>query len=53
MDTLLQKAAEMGYFKLGSTVILLFANGSRVSWKNNLQIGDKISFGGALAQIHN
>lgn len=50
MDTLLQKAAEMGYFKLGSTVILLFANGAQVQWKNDLQAGDKISFGDALAE---
>jgi phosphatidylserine decarboxylase len=45
----LQKADEMGYFKLGSTVILLFANGQAVNWKHELHAGDKISLGQALA----
>ena len=47
----LQKAAEMGYFKLGSTVIVLFANGDQVQWQNHLQSGDKIRLGQALATI--
>ena len=47
----LQQAAEMGYFKLGSTVILLFANNKRVQWQQGLHAGDKISFGEALGHI--
>lgn len=49
--TTLQKAAEMGYFKLGSTVILLFADNQRVQWKNNFHSGGKIRFGEALGTI--
>lgn len=53
VETLLQKAAEMGYFKLGSTVILLFADNKRVQWQQGLQAGDQIRFGQALgATIH-
>ena len=44
----LQKAAEMGYFKLGSTVILLFAEGSGIIWRPDLKAGDGIRFGEAL-----
>ena len=51
IDTVLQKAVEMGYFKLGSTVVLLFAEGSHIQWKNDLHAGDKIRFGEALADI--
>lgn len=50
-NTVLLKAAEMGYFKLGSTVILLFADGQRVDWGKDLQAGDKLRFGEALAMI--
>lgn len=48
VNTVLQKACEMGYFKLGSTVILLFANGAKVQWKHHLRPGDAIQFGNAL-----
>lgn len=51
IDTVLQKADEMGYFKLGSTVVLLFAEGSNIQWKNDLHAGDKIRLGQALADI--
>lgn len=51
MDIVLRKAAEMGYFKLGSTVVLLFADGSRVHWKKDLQAGTTIRFGDPLADI--
>ena len=50
-NTILKKAAEMGYFKLGSTVILLFADGERMEWKDNLHAGDKIRLGEVLADI--
>lgn len=51
INTVLEKAAEMGYFKLGSTVILLFADGQRVQWRDNLRAGDAIRFGEALGTI--
>ena len=50
-DTVLKKAAEMGYFKLGSTVVLLFADGQRVQWNSDLHAGDNIRLGEALAVI--
>ncbi len=49
--TVLQKAAEMGYFKLGSTVIVLFAEGHRAQWQQNLRAGDRIQVGEALGSI--
>lgn len=53
INTILQKAAEMGYFKLGSTVVLLFADSQRVKWNSNLAAGDPIRFGEAMAVINN
>ncbi len=53
VKTTLKKTAEMGYFKLGSTVILLFAEGQRVQWQHHLQAGDKIRFSEALGSIDN
>jgi len=47
----LNKAAEMGYFKLGSTVILLFADNQHMQWNSNLHAGDNIRMGDALAEI--
>lgn len=52
-NTLLQKAAEMGYFKLGSTVILLFADSQRMQWNSSLHAGGKIRFGEALGITKN
>jgi phosphatidylserine decarboxylase len=49
----LNKADEMGYFKLGSTVVLLFANGEKVNWSDRLQAGSAIRFGEALGEIAN
>ena len=48
VNTALQKAVEMGYFKLGSTVVLLFADGERMQWRPDLQAGSGIRFGEAL-----
>lgn len=48
VNTALQKAVEMGYFKLGSTVVLLFAEGERMQWRPDLQAGSGIRFGEAL-----
>lgn len=50
-NTILQKSAEMGYFKLGSTVVLLFADSQRMEWNSDLQAGDNIRLGEALADI--
>ena len=47
----LQKAEEMGYFKLGSTVILLFAEKQHVRWQAGLKSGDKIQFGEAIGSL--
>ena len=49
----LLKGQEMGYFKLGSTVIVLFSNGQQATWRKNLNPGDKIQFGQALGAIEN
>jgi len=50
INTKLQQAAEMGYFKLGSTVILLFTDGERMPWKQALSAGDTIRFGEAMSE---
>lgn len=47
----LRQGDEMGYFKLGSTVILLFANGEQVHWQEQLSAGSAIRFGEALGTI--
>ncbi|KTD66343.1 archaetidylserine decarboxylase [Legionella spiritensis] len=44
----LQKGDEMGYFKLGSTVVLLFADGERLNWTSSLHAGSGIRYGQAL-----
>ncbi|MDP3704625.1 MAG: archaetidylserine decarboxylase [Legionellaceae bacterium] len=49
--TILQKAAEMGYFKLGSTVILLFSNDAHVQWRSDMCAGKEIRFGEALGDF--
>lgn len=48
---LLQQGAEMGYFKLGSTVILLFAEGMRMQWDANVQAGATVRMGQAIGQF--
>jgi phosphatidylserine decarboxylase len=45
------QGAEMGYFKLGSTVIVLFANAVQVQWHKALKAGSPIRFGEALGEI--
>ncbi len=47
----LLKGQEMGYFKLGSTVILLLSNQDKARWQAHLSPGDKIRFGQALGVI--
>jgi phosphatidylserine decarboxylase len=51
MNKALGQGDEMGYFKLGSTVILLFANGEQVHWQEHLKAGSAIRFGEALGTI--
>ena len=47
----LQQGAEMGYFKLGSTVILLFAEGNRIQWEANLTAGSMVRLGQGFGEI--
>ncbi|MDP1602486.1 MAG: archaetidylserine decarboxylase [Legionella sp.] len=42
------QGAEMGYFKLGSTVVLLFADGEKLKWLDDIKAGDSIQYGQAL-----
>ncbi|PJD91607.1 MAG: phosphatidylserine decarboxylase [Legionella sp.] len=44
----LGKAMEMGYFKLGSTVVLLFENAQQMAWLEHLKAGDDIRLGQAM-----
>lgn len=44
----LLKASEMGYFKLGSTVIMLFDDKHAVEWESSLSIGSPLYMGQAL-----
>ena len=44
----LEKGAEMGRFKLGSTVILLFGKDA-INWRENLQAGSPVNLGHAFA----
>jgi phosphatidylserine decarboxylase len=51
MNKSMAQGDEMGYFKLGSTVVLLFANGEKVHWNKNLKAGSAVRFGEALGEI--
>lgn len=44
------QGAEVGYFKLGSTVIALFAR-REIQWQNELQPQDPVKFGQSLGMI--
>ncbi len=50
-EKILAKGAEMGFFKLGSTVVLLFAEGSKVAWEASLAAGTSIRFGEKMGDI--
>lgn len=50
-DTFVHQGDEMGYFKLGSTVILLFADECNIQWNRDLKAGDCIRYGEDLAAI--
>lgn len=43
---------EMGFFKLGSTVVLLFANGNKIKWNERLHAGSEVRFGESLGEIN-
>lgn len=49
----LAQGDEMGYFKLGSTVVLLFAQGQSMQWESSLQAGSALCFGQALGTFFN
>ncbi|GGI84787.1 archaetidylserine decarboxylase [Legionella impletisoli] len=49
--TELDKSQEMGYFKLGSTVILLFSNHCPIEWETTLHNGSRIQLGEPLARV--
>ncbi|MDI1351775.1 MAG: archaetidylserine decarboxylase, partial [bacterium] len=52
-NTLMAQGDEMGFFKLGSTVVLLFANGNKMQWDPSLNAGSSIRFGQPLgAFVH-
>lgn len=46
----LDKGAELGHFKIGSTVILLYGK-NRINWSPTLQSGSTVLFGQALGKI--
>ncbi|HAU0256459.1 TPA: phosphatidylserine decarboxylase [Legionella pneumophila] len=50
-DKFISQGSEMGYFKLGSTVVLLFANGEKIQWDKELLAGSKIQLGKPMAII--
>lgn len=51
VNTIFQKAQEMGYFKLGSTVIVLFSDEKQINFGNNIKPGASIRFGEELANF--
>ena len=52
MHKMLAKGDEMGFFKLGSTVVLLFANGQQMQWDEHLKAGSAIRLGQAMGHIN-
>lgn len=48
-----QQGAEIGYFKLGSTVILLFEKDIPIQWRENIKTGASVKFGEALGGFSN
>ncbi len=46
-----ERGAEMGYFEMGSTVILLFGK-DKISWNTNLQAGSKVQYGEWIASLN-
>lgn len=50
-EKIIKKGEEMGYFKLGSTVILLFSQEVKMRWLETHQSGNSIRLGEALGQV--
>lgn len=48
----LKKADEVGYFKLGSTAIVLFAEESKIEWTPALKAGVDVRLGEALGMVN-
>lgn len=48
---IMSQGNEMGYFKLGSTVVLLFANGEKMQWDKGLLAGSKIQLGQPMGTL--
>ncbi len=48
----LQQGDEVGYFKLGSTAIVLFAEESQVEWTPALRAGVRVRLGEALGMVN-
>ncbi|MBA2652039.1 MAG: phosphatidylserine decarboxylase [Tatlockia sp.] len=44
----IKQGEEMGYFKLGSTVILLFAEGKEIHWQESLKAESSICYGQSM-----
>ncbi|MDX2164192.1 MAG: archaetidylserine decarboxylase [Gammaproteobacteria bacterium] len=48
-DVFIQKGEEMGYFQLGSTVIVLFQS-NQIQWESHLKNGDGLKMGQMIGQ---
>ena len=48
----LKQADEVGYFKLGSTAIILFAENSKIEWTPVLKAGVHVRLGEALGRVN-
>lgn len=48
----INKAEEMGYFKLGSTVVILFARECPMSWSDGIKAGAAIKYGESIGEIN-
>lgn len=46
-----QQGDEMGFFKLGSTVVLLFAEGEQMDWDASLKASSSVRFGQVLGHF--
>lgn len=51
MQKTMAQGDEMGFFKLGSTVVLLFADGENMNWDKTLNAGSAVRFGQAMGDI--
>lgn len=48
---IMSQGNEMGYFKLGSTVVLLFADGEKMQWDKGLLAGSTIQLGQPMGTL--